>query len=118
MQAQNFLLCMSDDVRTLGECLTSNWIRILYFTSHADPRTKFSSIGSTHDNATTTMSAVNNPQSLQELEVVNEGYTENENMAESTFAESALAMEYRIRLVQDFKLLVGGNEIMVSKVKV
>ena len=114
MQAQNFLLCMSDDVRALGQCLTSNWIRILYFTSHADPRTKFSSI----DNATTTISAVSNPQSLQELEVVNEGYTENENMAESSFAESAPAMEYRIRLVEDFKLLVGGNEIMVSKVKV
>ena len=88
------------------------------FTSHTDSRRKFSSIGSTHDNVTTTMSAVSTPQSLRKLEVVNEGYTENENMAESRFTEVASAVEYRIRLVEYVKLLAGKNEIMVSEVKV
>ena len=64
------------------------------------------------------MSAVSTPQSLRKLEVVNEGYTENENIAESRFTELASAVEYRIRLVEYVKLLACENEKMVSEVKV
>ena len=58
------------------------------------------------------MSPLSTPQSLPKLEIINDGYTENENMAEST-----AVMEYRIRLVEDVKLLTGENEMTVSEVK-
>ena len=63
------------------------------------------------------MSPVSTPQSLRKLEIINEGYTENENMAESNFTESTAVMEYRIRLVEDVKLLTGENEMIVSEAK-
>ena len=85
--------------------------------SYTDSNRQFSSVGSTHDNFTTTMSPVSTPRSLQELEIINEGHIiESENMAESNFTESTAVMEYRIRLVEDVKLLTGENEMTVSEV--
>ena len=87
--------------------------------SHTDPKRQFSSSCSTHDNFTTTISPMSTPHSPHKLEVISEGYTEDteEKMAESSFTESAAAMKYRIRLVEDAKLLTGGNEMMVSEAK-
>ena len=62
------------------------------------------------------MSPVSTPQSLRKLEIINEGYSPDadENIAESSFTESASAMEYRIRLVEDIELLTDGSKTMVS----
>jgi signal transduction histidine kinase len=87
----------------------------MYFILHAATDRQFSSICSTHDNLNTITSPISTPQSLRKLEIINEGYMPDENIAESSFTESATAMEYRIRLVEDIELLSDGNITMVSE---
>ena len=88
---------------------------MLYAASHR----QVSSIGSNLDNLNTITSPLSTPQSLRKPEIINEGYHPDQDqvIAESSFTESATAMEHRVRLVEDIELLNGGNKIMVGKGK-
>ena len=88
-----------------------NFHRFIYAATH----TQFSSIGSHHVNLNAIASPMKIPQSHRKQEIINEGYTTDANVAESSFTESVTtAMEYRIRLVEDVELLSDGNVTMVS----
>ncbi len=78
---------------------------------------QFPNIGLKLDNPNTKAPPLNASQPLRELEIINDGYNPNQDhdIAESSFTESASAMEYRVRLVEDIELLNGGNKIMVGK---
>ena len=91
----------------------------MYFMLYAASQRQFSNIGLKLDNLDTKTSSLNTSQPLRELEVINDGYNPNQDqdIAESSFTESATAIEYRVRLVEDIKLLNGGNKIMVGNCK-
>ena len=83
---------------------------ILFFILYAVTHTQFHNIGPHRDNLNAIASPMRIPQNI-----INEGYTPDENIAESSFTQSATAMEYCIRLVEDIELLHDGNVTMVSK---
>ncbi|XP_028395519.1 uncharacterized protein LOC114519568 isoform X2 [Dendronephthya gigantea] len=63
------------------------------------------SVISNVDHFNTTVSSLSTPQSIRKLGIISEGYTNDDNMAESSFTESTSAIEYRIRMVEDVKYL-------------
>ena len=90
----------------------------MYILLYAASRGPFSSIGTglVRENLHTVTSPLSTPQSVRKLEIINEGYNpdQDENIVESSFTESASAMEYRIRLEEDIELFTDGHKTMVS----
>ena len=61
------------------------------------------------------MSPLSTPRSIHKLDIIDEGYSADDNMAESSFTESASATEYRVKIVEDVQNLTDdGHEIIVS----
>ena len=62
-----------------------------------------------------TISTLSTPPSFRKLEITNEGYRSNDNIAESSFTSSVSAIEYRIKMEEDGEYLFDdGYENIVS----
>ncbi len=89
----------------------------MYFMLYAASHRQLPNTGIKLDNLNTRTPLLHTSQPLRELEAINDRYNPNQDqdIAESSFTETTTAMEHRVRLEENIKLVNGGNKIMVGK---